>query len=151
VRLFEMPLLNHTGLRGVYEPAVGSGTAMIAAEKHGRACYEMDLNPRYVQAAVTRWDAFTGQNVAPIPPIRAERYNGKRSGWPRWSTAMTLGLTPRAAEGSGLHGLRGFGQELALHEGQSGAILRAPGSREFWPVFRRGGMAEWSMAVVLKT
>jgi DNA modification methylase len=64
VRLFEIPLLNHTGPRdGVYDPFVGSGTAIIAAEKHGRACYAIDLDPRYVQAAVTRWEAFTGQKA----------------------------------------------------------------------------------------
>jgi DNA modification methylase len=64
VRLFEIPLLNHTGPRdAVYDPFVGSGTAIIAAEKHGRACYAIDLDPRYVQAAVTRWEAFTGQKA----------------------------------------------------------------------------------------
>jgi len=72
VRLFELPLLNHTGPReAVYDPFVGSGTAIIAAEKQGRACLAMDLDPRYVQAAVTRWEAFTGQ--------QAVRHAGQRS------------------------------------------------------------------------
>jgi DNA modification methylase len=39
VRLFEMPLLNHTAAGdAIYDPFVGSGTAIIAAEKLGRAC-----------------------------------------------------------------------------------------------------------------
>jgi DNA modification methylase len=62
VRLFEIPILNHTR-RGdaVYEPFCGSGTALIAAEKTGRRCLAMELEPRYVQAAITRWEAYTGQ------------------------------------------------------------------------------------------
>jgi DNA modification methylase len=55
VRLFEIPILNHTR-RGdaVYEPFCGSGTALIAAEKTGRRCLAMELEPRYVQAAIAR-------------------------------------------------------------------------------------------------
>jgi DNA modification methylase len=65
VRLFEIPLLNHTVAgEGVYDPFCGSGTAIIAAEKHGRACYAMDIDPQYVQVAVTRWEAFSGQKAA---------------------------------------------------------------------------------------
>jgi DNA modification methylase len=61
VRLFEIPILNHTVAgHAVYDPFAGSGTAIIAAEKLGRASYAMDLDPQYVQAAVSRWEAFTG-------------------------------------------------------------------------------------------
>jgi DNA modification methylase len=61
VRLFEIPITNHTVAgEGVYDPFCGSGTAIIAAEKLGRACYGMEIDPQYVQAAVTRWEAFTG-------------------------------------------------------------------------------------------
>jgi DNA modification methylase len=61
VRLFEIPLMNHT-LPGesVYDPFVGSGTALIAAEKLGRVCYALDLDPRYVEVAVRRWEVFSG-------------------------------------------------------------------------------------------
>jgi DNA modification methylase len=47
----------------VYDPFCGSGTAIIAAEKLGRACYAMDIDPQYVQAAVRRWEAFTGEKA----------------------------------------------------------------------------------------
>ena len=61
VRLFEIPILNHTHAGdAVYDPFCGSGTAIIAAEKLGRTCIGLDLDPRYVHAAVTRWEAFTG-------------------------------------------------------------------------------------------
>src|SRR5262245_17014224 len=64
VRLFEIPMLNHTIAGEVmYDPFCGSGTAIIAAEKLGRACYAMEIDHKYVQAAVTRWEAFTGQKA----------------------------------------------------------------------------------------
>ena len=64
VRLFEIPILNHTVAGdAVYDPFLGSGTALIAAEKLGRVCLAIDLDPQYVQAAVTRWEQFTGQKA----------------------------------------------------------------------------------------
>ena len=62
VRLFEIPILNHTLIgEAIYDPFLGSGTALIAAEKLGRVCLALDLDPQYVQAAVSRWEAFTGR------------------------------------------------------------------------------------------
>ena len=62
VRLFEIPLLNHTVAGdAVYDPFCGSGTAIIAAEKHGRACYAMEIDPKYVAVAIKRWEDFTGR------------------------------------------------------------------------------------------
>ena len=43
----------------VLDPFVGSGTTIIAAEKTGRIAYTMELDPRYVDVAVRRWQAFT--------------------------------------------------------------------------------------------
>jgi DNA modification methylase len=47
--------------QAVYEPFSGSGTTIIAAEMTGRACHALELNPAYVDVAVQRWEAFTGQ------------------------------------------------------------------------------------------
>jgi DNA modification methylase len=44
----------------VLDPFVGSGTTIIAAEKTGRICYAMELDPRYVDTAIRRWETFTG-------------------------------------------------------------------------------------------
>jgi DNA modification methylase len=64
VRLFEIPILNHSAIGdAVYDPFVGSGTTLIAAEKLGRICLAMDLDPRYIQAVVDRWEAFTGRKA----------------------------------------------------------------------------------------
>lgn len=60
VLLFETPILNHAkNGEVVYEPFAGSGAQFIAAEKHGRVCYGMELNPNYCDAVVARWEALT--------------------------------------------------------------------------------------------
>jgi DNA modification methylase len=46
--------------QAVYDPFLGSGTTLIAAETTGRVCLGMELEPRYVDVAVRRWQAFTG-------------------------------------------------------------------------------------------
>jgi DNA modification methylase len=45
---------------GVYDPFVGSGTTIIAAEMTGRRCTALEINPAYVDVVVLRWQAFTG-------------------------------------------------------------------------------------------
>lgn len=73
VRLFVIPILNHT-VPGdaIYDPFCGSGTALIAAEKTGRTCIALDVDPVYVQVAVSRWEVFTGQRA------RRESSQGRR-------------------------------------------------------------------------
>jgi len=44
----------------VFEPFCGSGTQVIAAEKMGRRCFGMELDPAYVDVACRRWLHFTG-------------------------------------------------------------------------------------------
>ena len=41
----------------------GSGTQIIAAERTGRVCYAVEQEPAYVDVAVARWEAFTGQKA----------------------------------------------------------------------------------------
>lgn len=47
----------------VYDPFGGSGTTMIAAEKHGRGCLMMELNPIYADMILARWEKFTGEKA----------------------------------------------------------------------------------------
>lgn len=47
----------------IYEPFSGSGTTIIACERTGRSCYAVELNPAYVDVAITRWENFTGQKA----------------------------------------------------------------------------------------
>ena len=41
----------------------GSGTTLIAAEKNGRIARIMELDPKYVDVIVKRWEDFTGQKA----------------------------------------------------------------------------------------
>jgi hypothetical protein len=50
----------------VYDPFVGSGTCLVAAETLGRRCYGMEIEPRYVQLTIERWQALTGAFAARI-------------------------------------------------------------------------------------
>ncbi|GJD67256.1 DNA-methyltransferase [Methylobacterium gnaphalii] len=56
------PILNHTvpGDR-VYDPFLGSGTTLIAAEELGRICHAIELDPTYVDTALRRWESHTGR------------------------------------------------------------------------------------------
>lgn len=47
----------------VYEPFSGSGTTIIAAEMAARRCFAIELSPTYVDIAVRRWQAFTGNHA----------------------------------------------------------------------------------------
>lgn len=44
----------------VLDGFLGSGTTVIAAERTGRRCYGLEIDPQYVDTAVRRWQAFTG-------------------------------------------------------------------------------------------
>jgi DNA modification methylase len=47
--------------QAIYDPFLGSGTSLIAAEMTGRVCYGLELNPAYVDVIVRRWQLFTGR------------------------------------------------------------------------------------------
>jgi len=64
VELFARPINNHTREREVcYEPFSGSGSQLIAAEQLSRRCFAMELEPRYVDVAVQRWEKLTGKSA----------------------------------------------------------------------------------------
>jgi len=61
VECMRRPILNNSSPgQAVYEPFMGSGTTLIAAESTGRVCYGLELNPAYVDVAITRWQNITG-------------------------------------------------------------------------------------------
>jgi site-specific DNA-methyltransferase (adenine-specific) len=64
VALFEYQLLNNTkGGDIVLDSFGGSGTTLIAAEKNGRTAMIMELDPRYCDVIVKRWQEFTGKQA----------------------------------------------------------------------------------------
>ena len=44
----------------VLDPFLGSGTTVIAAERTGRICFGIELDPVYVDTIIRRWQSFTG-------------------------------------------------------------------------------------------
>jgi len=67
VECMAWPIRNHEPCE-VYDPFLGSGTTMIAAEQLGRRCFGIEIEPRYVDVCVRRWEEFTGK--------KAERQSG---------------------------------------------------------------------------
>lgn len=62
--LFETPIRNHlTPGEGVYDPFLGSGTALIAAERSGARAYGLEIDPLYVEVALRRWERFSGRTA----------------------------------------------------------------------------------------
>ena len=64
VECMKRPIENNSLPREVvYDPFVGSGTTIIAAEMTGRRCHAIEINPVYVDVAVKRWENFTGNKA----------------------------------------------------------------------------------------
>ena len=61
----------------VYEPFSGSGTTIIACEQLNRRCYAIEIEPRYVDVSVRRWENLTGKaatlNGRTFAEVAAER------------------------------------------------------------------------------
>jgi hypothetical protein len=47
----------------IFDPFLGSGSTLIASEKTGRKCYGMELDPKYCDVIVKRWEDFTGKKA----------------------------------------------------------------------------------------
>jgi len=64
VEIFAIPMRVHTKAGDIcYEPFCGSGTQIIAAEKLGRRCYAIEMQPLFVDVAVNRWEQWTGKKA----------------------------------------------------------------------------------------
>jgi DNA modification methylase len=56
------PIKNHE-VSEIYDPFLGSGTTLIAAEQLGRKCYGMEISPAYCDVIVQRWENLTGKKA----------------------------------------------------------------------------------------
>jgi len=64
VELIEAMLRNSSRSEDiVLDPFLGSGSTLIAAERLGRRCFGIELDPRYVDVAVRRWERYTGKQA----------------------------------------------------------------------------------------
>ena len=69
----------------VVDTFLGSGTSLIAAERTGRVCFGMDLDPLYVDLAIRRWQAWAGERAVDAETGEtfdaiAQRYSETESG-----------------------------------------------------------------------
>ena len=77
VECMRRPIENNSAAgEAVYDPFVGSGTTIIAAEMTGRTAYAIEIDPGYCDVAVERWQAFTGEKAkrvaARLPVVAAD-------------------------------------------------------------------------------
>ena len=62
VELFSKSILHHTNPgEYVYDPFAGSGTLMVACEKTKRRALMMELDPKYCDVIIKRWENYTGK------------------------------------------------------------------------------------------
>jgi DNA modification methylase len=62
VECMARPIRNHDAPE-VYDPFLGSGTTLIACEQLNRRCYGIEIEPRYVDVIIKRWENFTGKKA----------------------------------------------------------------------------------------
>jgi len=79
MEVMRKPILNHS-LPGeaIYDCFLGSGTTLIAAEQTGRVCYGVELDAKYIDVIVRRWQQYTGKQAVledgrPFDEIAEER------------------------------------------------------------------------------
>lgn len=85
VECMQRPIENNT-VEGeiIYDPFLGSGSTIIAAERCQRACYGLELDPAYVDLLIRRWQEFTGKAALldgrqlSFVEIESERAHGKK-------------------------------------------------------------------------
>jgi len=74
VEVFAIPMRVHTRPGDIcYEPFCGSGSQIIAAEKLGRRCFALELEPVFCDVAVKRWEEWTGKKARLIRAPKAPK------------------------------------------------------------------------------
>ena len=61
----------------VLDPFLGSGTTLLAAQRVGRVCYGIEIDPLYIDTAIQRWQRFTGENA--INEATGETFTQRKS------------------------------------------------------------------------
>jgi DNA modification methylase len=64
VECMRRPMLNNSSPgQAIYEPFLGSGTTLLAAHSSGRVRLAVEIDPLFVDLAIRRWQAFTGERA----------------------------------------------------------------------------------------
>lgn len=70
VKLFDYQIQNSSKAGDiVYDSFGGSGTTIIACEQNGRAAYVMELDPRFVDVIIARWEELTGEKAVKVDEV----------------------------------------------------------------------------------
>jgi len=68
VGLFAEIFKRFDGFKSIYDGFLGSGSTLIACEKTNRICYGMELDPKYCDVIVQRWEEYTGKKAELVRP-----------------------------------------------------------------------------------
>jgi len=63
VELIDLAIQDQSGKELILDPFLGSGSTMISAHKNNRICYGLELDPKYCDVIIKRWQNFTGKDA----------------------------------------------------------------------------------------
>jgi DNA modification methylase len=75
VELIDMAMEDQPGKKTVYDGFGGSGSTLISCEKNNRHCRMMELDPKYCDVIINRWQQYTGKEA--VLESTGETYNSK--------------------------------------------------------------------------
>jgi len=108
VECMERPIRNNSSLgQAVYEPFCGSSTTIIASQRTGRVCLALELDPRYVDLIVRRWQNYTRQEAVlessgkPFASVASERISPDQSAEHRTKPSQPPEPSPKSGSSSG--------------------------------------------------
>jgi DNA modification methylase len=80
VALFSRALRNSTvRSERVFDPFAGSGTTLIACQQLGRRCFSLEIEPKYCDVIVKRWEAYAGQKAQLAAEDNCKATGGEQS------------------------------------------------------------------------
>ena len=66
IELIAMAIEDNPNKKTIYDGFGGSGSTLIACEQLNRNCYMMELDPKYVDVIINRWETFTGKKAVKL-------------------------------------------------------------------------------------
>lgn len=74
IELIDMAMVDQPNKKIIYDGFGGSGSTLISCEKNHRDCRMMELDPKYCDVIIKRWQDFTGQKA--IHAETGEKFDG---------------------------------------------------------------------------
>ena len=66
ISLISMAINDNPKAKNIYDSFGGSGSTLMACEQTGRNAYIMELDPKYVDVIINRWEQYTGEEAVLI-------------------------------------------------------------------------------------